>query len=96
MPESIRLSSSVSIVKKQIESWILKATDTLPPLSFSSQFAVRHLRYVNNRFHGVSREMDCRLAILMALIEAWEGVVDRNLSWFNQLVSNSRFKWAVG
>ncbi|MNZ32681.1 hypothetical protein D3C78_500130 [compost metagenome] len=40
--------------------------------------------------------MDCRLAILRALIEAWEGVVDRNLSWFNQLVSNCRFKWAVG
>ncbi|MDY7800777.1 hypothetical protein, partial [Aeromonas caviae] len=74
----------------------MKATDTLPPLSFSSQFAVRHLRYVNNRFHGVSREMDCRLAILMALIEAWEGVVDRNLSWFNQLVSNCRSSWLLG
>ena len=33
----------------------------------------------------LSREMDCRLAILRALIEAWEEGVDRNLSWFNQL-----------
>ncbi len=40
---------------------------------------------------GLSLEMDCRLAILRALIEAWEGVVDRNLSWFNQLVSNRCF-----
>jgi hypothetical protein len=43
-----------------------------------------------------SRERDCRLAILRVLIEAWEEVVDRNLSWFNQLVSNSGFEWAVG
>lgn len=41
---------------------------------------------------GLSLEMDCRLAILRALIDAWEGVVDRNLSWFNQLVSNRYFE----
>lgn len=45
---------------------------------------------------AISRALDCRLAILRALIEAWEGVVDRNLSWFNQLVSNSGVEWAVG
>lgn len=42
------------------------------------------------------REMDCRLAILRALNEAWEGVVGRNLSWFNQLVIGSCFKRAAG
>ncbi len=42
------------------------------------------------------REMDCRLAILRALNEAWEGVVGRNLSWFNQLVSNCRSSWLLG
>jgi len=41
------------------------------------------------------REMDCRLAILRALNEACEGVVDRNLSWFNQLVRNLTFKDTV-
>ena len=40
--------------------------------------------------------MDCRLAILRALNEAWEGVVGRNLSWFNQLVIGSCFKRAAG
>ncbi len=41
---------------------------------------------------ALSREMDCRLDILRALIEVWEGVVDRNLSWFNELVSNRCFE----
>jgi len=36
------------------------------------------------------------LAILRALNEAWEGVVDRNLSWFNQLVINCCLKWDIG
>ena len=36
--------------------------------------------------------MDCRLAILRALIEAWEEGSEKNLSWFNQLVSNSCFE----
>lgn len=43
-----------------------------------------------------SREMDCRVAIIRGRIETWKEDVDRNLSWFNQLVSNCRFKWVVG
>lgn len=43
-----------------------------------------------------SREMDCCLAILRALNEAWEEGVDRNLSWFNQLVNNCRSSWLLG
>lgn len=34
-----------------------------------------------------ARDMDCRLAILRGLIETWKEYVDRNLSWFNQLVN---------
>lgn len=44
----------------------------------------------------LSRELDCRLAILRVLIEALDGVVDKNLSRFNQLVHNRCFEWAVG
>lgn len=34
---------------------------------------------------ALSRELDCRLAILRGLIETLKEDVDRNLSWFNQL-----------
>jgi hypothetical protein len=36
------------------------------------------------------------IAILRGLIETWKEKIDRNQSWFNQLVSNHCFKWSVG
>ncbi len=39
----------------------------------------------------LSPEVDCRLAIIRGLIEAWEEEDDKNLSGFNQLVSNRCF-----
>lgn len=44
----------------------------------------------------LSREMDCRLAILRGRIETWKEDVDRYLSWFNELVNNNCFVWTVG
>lgn len=44
----------------------------------------------------LSPEVDCRLAIIRGLIEAWEEAVDKNLSWFNELVNNNCFVWTVG
>lgn len=44
---------------------------------------------------ALSREMECRQAILRGLIETWKEDVDRNLSWLNQLVRNRTFKYAV-
>jgi len=43
-----------------------------------------------------SREMDCHVAIIRGRIETWEEGVDRNLCWFNELVSNRCFQWARG
>ncbi len=44
----------------------------------------------------LSPEVDCRLAIIRGLIEAWEEAVDKNLSQFNQLGNNRCFQWAIG
>lgn len=68
----------------------------LPPLSFSSQSLPVTCAMPTIASMLFSREMDCRLDILRALNEAWEGVVDRNLSRFNQLVSNCRSSWLLG
>ncbi|BBR09905.1 hypothetical protein WP3S18E02_15660 [Aeromonas caviae] len=43
-----------------------------------------------------SREMDCRLAILRGRIETLKEEIDKNLSWFNELVNNNCFVWTVG
>ncbi|MFL9603551.1 hypothetical protein ACKC5Q_23010, partial [Aeromonas dhakensis] len=54
--------------------------------NLSSQFAAVNLRDSNNRCHGVLPRDRLLIAILRGRIETWKEEVDRNLSWFNQLV----------
>lgn len=69
---------------------------TLPPLSFSPQCAAFNPRDSNHRCHGALPRDGLLIAILRGRIETWKEEVDRNLSWFNQLVRNCCFKWVVG
>jgi hypothetical protein len=36
------------------------------------------------------------IAIIRGRIETWKEDVDKNLSWFNDLVNNNCFVWTVG
>lgn len=101
MLERIRFPSSFCskhyhCVKTQIKSQLWRATTRLPPLSSSPQCVAFHLRDSNNRFHDTLPRDRLLLAILRGRIETWKEGVDRNLSWFNQLVINSCFEWALG
>lgn len=54
-----------------------------------------HLRDSNNRFHDMFPRDGLSIAILRGLIETWKEKIDRNLSWFNQLVFCCRSDPAV-
>ncbi|EOD53370.1 hypothetical protein G113_20012 [Aeromonas molluscorum 848] len=64
----------------------------LPPLSSSPQFAAFTREIATIAAMTLSPEVDCRLAIIRGLIEAWEEAVDKNLNRFNQLAGNRCFE----
>lgn len=78
IPERMRLASSS----------VMASVGRLPPLGYSPQSAAVTSEIATIASMPCSREIDCRLAILRDLIEPLKEEVDRNLSWFNQLVKS--------